>query len=71
MRVQPRALAPKRKDKTGIATKRRKRRKKRVDEKTSALGYGTGIAAKTCRAIGLAKAEEHKDRKKKSEVRIC
>jgi hypothetical protein len=28
-----------------------------VDEKTLALGYGTGIAAK-----------EHKDRKKKSEV---
>jgi hypothetical protein len=39
-----------------------------VDEKTSALGYGTGIAAKACPAIGWAKAEEHKDRKKKSEV---
>ena len=43
----------KRKDKTGIATKRRK--KKKVDEKTSVLGYGTGIAAK-----------EHKDRKKRA-----
>ena len=43
----------KRKDKTGIAQKGAKR----VDEKTPALGYGTGIAAK-----------EHKDRKKKSEL---
>ena len=52
----------KRKDKTGIAAKGAKK----VDEKTSALSYGTGTAAKTCRAIGLAKAEEHKDRKKRA-----
>jgi hypothetical protein len=58
-RTQPGVSTHKRKDKTGIATKRRKRRKKKVDEKTSVLGYGTGIAAK-----------EHKDRKKKSGVRI-
>jgi hypothetical protein len=48
-----------------------------VDEKTSALGYGTGIAAKerkeagiaakTCRAIGLAKAEGTKSAKKTTE----
>ena len=28
----------------------------------------TGIAAQTCRAIGLAKAEEHKDRKKRARL---
>jgi hypothetical protein len=46
--------------------KKAQKAQKRVDEKTTALGYGTGIAAKTCRTIGLAKAEEHKDRKKRA-----